>query len=190
MKSRILQMVALSALAMTVAGSAEAKTNVYINCQVEVKWSTTLLAVELSQTSWDLGTVALGGVKDSWFGQTTHGKFWVRNSGETNAAIYITAEGSYGSGPIDPDVKMPPDPPLFAMAVATNVTDLLPTWNVLNQTYNPSFPKRVGRYMRSLIPGDYMLFDLRFYAGTALGIGPGRTFGLAVYATSGESETP
>ena len=191
MKSRILQMVALSALAVTVAGSAQAKTNVYIDCQVDILYSSGLLALELSQPTWILGPVAQGGVKDTWFGQATHGKFWVRNMGDTNAAIFITAEGSFGPpDAISPDVQVPPAPDRFAMAVATNVTDLMPVWNVLNQNYGFPPPTRVGRYMKVLVPGDYMLFDLRFYAGIGLPNGPGKNFRLGVYATSGEFETP
>jgi len=181
-------MVAVTVLAMMVTGSAQAKTNEYINCQVYIEWSTGTLALELSQSTWDLGSVPNGGLKDTWFGEATHGKFWVRNAGDTNAAIFITAEISTNGNTILPSTAVPPEPPFFAMAVATNVEAILPAWNVLDQSYVSH--ARVGRYMKVLMSGDYMLFDLRFYAGAGLPPNSDRTFRVGVYATSSESETP
>lgn len=186
MKSHMLEMLVVAALATGVAGSASAMTNEYIECTVDVQASSGRLALQLSQPTWYLESVPQGGVKDTWFGEATHGKFWVRNDGDTNAAIFITAAGA-PPNQIEPDVYVPPDPMKFAMAVATNVEALLPAWKVLDQSYPGS---QVGRYMRALIPGDYMLFDLRFYAGSQLNPQPGRTFRLYVYATSGEAQTP
>jgi hypothetical protein len=186
MKRSILQVLIFAVLAMILAGpaqSAPTETNAYINCQVTITVSSNLLAVELSQTTWDLGNVAQGGIKDSWFGQTTHGKFWVRNAGDvTNTSIFIVATDSTNGAPIRPDIQVPPDPFRYAMAVATNISDVLPVWHTLNQDYLHS-GKTAGLYMGTLMPGDYMLFDLRFYAGTQIN-GPSN-FRVGAYATSG-----
>jgi hypothetical protein len=192
-KIQRLLMVTVAVAALMVAGSAQAKTNVYINCQVDVQWSFGTLALELSQSAWDLGAVPRGGLKDTWFGEPTHGKFWVRNTGDTNAAVFITtAEGTNMFGPnIFPSPQVPPTPSEFAMAVATNIECVVATWKVLDHVYIPQFGAPIcGRYMRVLMPGDYMLFDLRFYAGSALSAGSDCSFRVGVYATSGESETP
>ncbi len=188
MNAQLVRMVLMTGLTMAFAGSVHAaKTNEYINCLVDVQVSTGKLALELSQSTWDLGSVPQGGVKDTWFGEPTHGKFWVRNVGDTNACIFITAEPGTNGPSIIPDVNLPPAPYSFAMAVATNITDVLPVWSLLNQT---SGGPAVYRYIRTLGAGDYMLFDLRFYAGGSLSTGLDQSFRVGVYATSSESLTP
>jgi hypothetical protein len=174
------------ALSAAAAGAAP-MTNDLIDCRVDVQNATGLLRVELSQDTWDLGPVPRGGMKDTWFGETTHGKFWVRNTGDSNTAVFVTALSGTNSTPLEPDFRLPPDPLKFAMAVATNVTGVLPDWKLLNQPYTGTV---VGRYARDLMPGDYMLFDLRFYAGPDLPTGIERSFRVGVYATPGEFDTP
>ena len=145
------------------------------------------LKLELSASTWDLGQVAEGGVADTWLGQNPHGKFWVRNTGDTNAYIFVVAEPDFEApgGTLIPDVRFPADGE-FGMAIATNITDVLADWKIFDQEYDVGTGMYPGRYVRPLVPGDYFLFDLRFYAGMGTGEGT-RNFRVGVYAASGET---
>jgi hypothetical protein len=175
-----------AALAVAIAGGAHAATN-QINCVVDVVASTGNLAVVLSHSTWDLDAVPQGGVKDSWFGEATHGKFWVRNSGDTNACIFIVALPGGGGNPLYPTPVIPPPGNYYALCVATNVTGVLPVWTPLDHEYASD---KFGRHMRRLLPGDYMLFDLRFFVGPGVTADPGKTFAVGVWAALSESEPP
>jgi hypothetical protein len=186
MRIQALGILAMAALAMTLIDARAGNTNEYIDCVVDVQWSSSTLRVELSDSTWDLGPVAQGGVADSWLGHSPHGQFWVRNTGDTNALIFVVAEPGDSGDPIIPSREFPPDPNEFAMAIATNITDVLADWMVFDQDFGPG----PGRYVRDLIPGDYFLFDLRFYAGSQLPDGDNKSFRVGVYAASDVGHTP
>ena len=146
----------------------------YIHALVTVTNSQGILAVEIpdnvgTNTLWDIGTVPAGGVADTWFDDDEHGSFRVRNAGDVAAHIYIVAEPHSGSEPWGqypyamPTPVVPPTDAEFAMAFATNIMDLLPTWQVLDLLVEQG-PPRTAANMGFILPGDYILFDLRYYA--------------------------
>jgi len=118
-----------------------------------------------SNTVWQIGEVPAGGVADTWFDDDVHGSFRVRNSGDTKADIWIVAEDDRGDNPFEGMGLRPtgalPTFDRYALACATNVEDLLPDWRLLDQVFSPD---EVGAVLGRTLAGDYLLFDLKFYA--------------------------
>jgi len=118
-----------------------------------------------SNTVWQIGEVPAGGVADTWFDDDVHGSFRVRNSGDTKADIWIVAEDDRGVNPFAGTGLRPtgalPTFEYYALACATNVEDLLPDWQLLDQVFSPD---EVGAVLGRTLAGDYILFDLKFYA--------------------------
>ena len=174
------------------AGGTRAEgTSEYIYCEVELQESTGNLAVEIPEnygeySVWLLGEVPQGGVADTWFDGDELGHFRVRNAGDTNAHIWIVAEeGSDMEGPFSgntiPPVAHLPTRDGYALAFATNLMDRLPDWHLLDNV----FAVGAGAHLGFLLPGDYLLFDLRFYAPTR--DSGGRIFRIGLYAVAEES---
>jgi hypothetical protein len=145
---------------------------------------------------WNIGRIPIGGVADSWY-DGGPGKFRIKNTGNVPAYVHIFAASESEMMSHDgwtawmmPTDKTPPmlpsgwDPewgghhlPWYALAVAVNVLDVAPRWNVLNQFYysfdhdspypepppmnvSPTFGRVLGRAQ----PGEIMVFDLKFWA--------------------------
>lgn len=146
----------------------------YIHARVTVTNINYVLAVDVpdnvgTNTLWDIGEVPAGGVSDTWYDDDVHGSFRVRNAGDLSAHIYIVAERHNGFDPwgglstLEPTPFVPSSDDKFGIAVALNVEDLLPNWQVLDLLIQSS-PNRTARRMGFIPPGDYILFDLRYYA--------------------------
>jgi hypothetical protein len=162
-------------LACCVTAHAQSSSNPeFIQARVTVVNINFVLAVDIpansgTNTLWDIGTVPGGGVADTWYDDDVHGSFRLQNSGDLSAHIYIVAERHDGFDPwgglptIDPTPLAPSTDEKFAIAFATNVEDLLPDWNILDLLIE-SAPNRTAARMGFIPPGDYILFDLRYYA--------------------------
>jgi hypothetical protein len=159
MNWRTLLILVTVSLMLGLSGTAFAQTSYveHIDCQVTIEPTTGTLAIEIigSQT-WNLGSVPQGGVRDTWYDDGVHGSFTVKNAGDTNAYIFVATEG----GGIPPTTSLP-TAGNYAMAVATNIADALPSWQMLDNSYSYS---RTGRLLNRALPGEYILFDLRYYA--------------------------
>ena len=180
MNARNLLICAIAATAMAaLCARTQAQDQDYIYCKVFVTNSSGHLAVDLpGNPTWDLGVVAQGGVADTWYDASGKASYMVKNSGDTWADIYITAEANDDDGPFagsDPTIPvtvMLPSPNAYAMAFATNVMDILPAWNLLdiplaNSMMMPGSLTQVGKLLREkTLPGEYTVFDLKFYAPT------------------------
>jgi hypothetical protein len=145
---------------------------------------------------WNIGQLPLGGVADSWY-DGGPGKFRIKNSGNVACYIHIFAASDlesynhatsgwqpYGIQPTD---RVPPAPPSwadwpqatnepwFALAVAVNVLDVAPRWNVLDQflphsnEYGFDISHTFGKVLGQAMPGEYLVFDLKFWAPQAIG---------------------
>ena len=188
-------------LALALCHSATAQSSSppeYINARVTLTNVNYVLAVDIpdnvgTNTLWDIGTVPAGGVADTWYDDDVHGSFRLRNAGDIPAYIYIVAEEHFGFDPwgglttMEPTPFVPPVDDKFGMAIALNVEDLLPDWQVLDLLIQ-SAPNRAARGMGFIPPGDYILFDLRYYAPNPCCITPGDVqFRLAFYALDMDS---
>lgn len=161
-------------------GIAAGQTPDYIYCKVSVSNAMGVLAVDLPGTAtWDLGTVPQGGVADTWYDAGGKASYQVKNSGDTSADVYITAEANNNTGPYSgwgsvlSVTNALPTTDCYALAVATNVMEILPAWNILNlplaySMMQPSRMTQAGRCLKeATLPGEYIVFDLRFYAPTS-----------------------
>ena len=124
-----------------------------------------------------------GGTADTWYDDDVHGSFRVKNAGDVYAYIYVTAEQK-SDGPMGPGNSIEPTSALptfdkFAVAAATNPMDLLPTWNLLNVELLPDL--QGGRVLGQIFPGEYILFDLKFYAPMESPV-PDARFRIGFYA--------
>jgi hypothetical protein len=169
-------------------------------CSVYIEAAQGTLAVEVPPTApygvpvWHLGSVPEGGVADSWYDDDRQGSFRVRNAGDVAAYIWITAEQDRGDSPLNgyggmaPTNCLPsPDHERFSLAMATNCTDLLPAWELLDTQIDY---ERTGRLLGWARPGEYLLFDLKFYAplnGTAMQT---NLFNVGFYAIEEENPDP
>lgn len=184
--------------------SARQEGSDYIYCRAEIVESTGFLAVELADspgqtnTLWNMGTVPQGGVKDSWY-DGGPGTFRLKNTGDTQAHIWITAEMPDGNDPIGEGFFMLPTNALptgdrFALAFSTNVQDVAPSWNLLNRNYWPdqppydARPESTFRPFSKALAGEYVVFDLKFFAPQQLPSGPDRySFRIGFYAVERRS---
>jgi hypothetical protein len=146
----------------------------YILCGVEIVGAGGTLAVELddtpgygAKTVWDLGSVPWGGVADTWDDDDGKGSFKVKNVGDTWADIYITAEEDGGSsGNPFPGSSLSPTNALpttdrFALAVTSDMTPMVPSWDLLDLMIRDN---QSGRMLGEALAGEYIIFDLKFYA--------------------------
>jgi hypothetical protein len=177
MTKRTLTWAGVVSLALACCGVAQAQSSSppeFIQARVTITNINFVLAVDIpdnagTNTLWDIGTVPAGGVADTWYDDDLHGSFRLRNAGDLPAHIYIVAERHNGFDPwgglptIEPTQIVPSNDEKFAIAFATNVEDLLPDWSVLALLIQ-STPNRTAGNMGFIPPGDYILFDLRYYA--------------------------
>lgn len=158
-------------------------------------------------TYWNLGTVAAGGVADSWHSEGGPGKFVAHNNGGTGVYVYLTSsDESYESWRGDwaePEYifenadeflnteRIHPVSSLgawkdwenvYCLAFSKDVTAKIPTWHMLDRFAMsgmfldgwrvadsndwPRFEEveYIGAYMGYLDAGDYMAFDVKFWA--------------------------
>ncbi len=143
---------------------------------------------------WNIGDIWLGGVADTWY-DGGPGKFRIKNVGNIPAYVHIIAASADESMPhweandgggfrhLWPTDKTPPSAPeqwggppempfnWYALAVAVNVLDVAPRWNVLNQFLDAGMyggidvaPFSFGRVLGKAQPGEHIVFDLKFWA--------------------------
>lgn len=161
-------------------------------------------------TYWNLGTVAAGGVADSWHSEGGPGKFVAHNNGGTGVYVYLTSSSEayerwsgdwVGYYNIDQEIyqadefvdaiQIWPVPSLrawkawenvYCLAFSKDVTAKIPTWHMLDRftdcgifagEWRDSYDEDqvgahyIGAYMGYLDAGDYMAFDVKFWAPQA-----------------------
>ena len=161
-------------------------------------------------TYWNLGTVAAGGVADSWHSEGGPGKFVAHNNGGTGVYVYLTSSSGgyerwrgdwvspwkifeYADEFLNTD-DIHPVPSLqawkagenvYCLAFSKDVTAKIPTWHMLDRftivelfedgwqvvdSYDwveVGYVSCIGAYMGYLDAGDYMAFDVKFWAPQA-----------------------
>lgn len=174
MRIRCCLAAAITGMFLANSGMAGTITN-YVWCQVLVTNTTGRLAIEVTPPTWLLGSVPAGGVRDTWT-QGGPGKFKVTNSGDVPAYVHVVTGTDGGPYPLFPAGSLPVSNNCYVMAFATNVTGLLPSWNLLDKDYpfgweggNPAY----GAVVANLLSGEYVLLDLKFWAPpTTMGMYP------------------
>lgn len=241
---KLKQLITGGALAATVLtlGSAQAEPNPYegiVFCKAQIvssgdSFENVSITLPFNSTTpggeeytyWNLGSVAAGGVADSWHSEGGPGKFVAHNNGGTGAYVYLTSAGEhYPYERLDGSVVdlqeifekadefentefIRPVPslrylknhskheePSYCLAFSKDVTAKIPTWHMLdrwlpvgggkytddpakttwrigdefhgNYEYNGSYYNEViciGAYMGHLDAGEYMSFDVKFWA--------------------------
>ena len=229
---KLKQLITGGALAATVLalGSAQAENNYdgIVFCKAQVvssgdSWDNVSITLPFNSTTrngeeytyWNLGSVAAGGVADSWHSEGGPGKFVAHNNGEAGAYVYLTSSGySYYDRWDGDDANLDdiygkadefmgtssirPVPSLrylknqskyeqtsYCLAFSKDVTAKVPTWHMLDRycngvkygydgsnesywwtgdEYDGDPVEYIGAYMGHLDAGEYMAFDVKFWA--------------------------
>ncbi len=165
MRGRIVGALAVGCmLATTCFGQNGTPTN-GIGCVVTLEDGMTNLGIGLTKASmWDMGTVLCGAVKDTWTSgaggfYAGPGAFEVENQGAP-ARLRIEAWPMSGGPRAQPAL---PALSGYALAVASNVSDPVPNWRLLDMRENSTSPCYT-LLTSSLYTSERVAFDLKFYA--------------------------
>ncbi len=164
MKIRVCLAAAIAGMFLATEGMAGGSN--YISCQVFVTNTQGRLAIDVTPSSWLLGTVPAGGVRDTWT-QGSPGYFRVTNIGDIPASVRIITGPGVGGDNLFPTNGLGRIDSYYALAFATNVTSLLPPWKLLDTSYTSPWGGSSPAYSASLAPllsGEYVFLDLKFWA--------------------------
>lgn len=185
-KMRMQTMVVLLAVATLIGLScptAVASSTNVIDCTVTLEDAQTALSIELvGATAWPVGTLALGGVADTWYndyGEAVNGPgaFKVKNLG---ALATLRVFAAY-SGTLSPKPSLPPSSQ-YVLACAANPNGPAPDWKFCSVNTPDGLYATLAQ---EVYTGDIVEFDLKFWAPITGAIGE-RNFVVHVVAMEPE----